>query len=297
MKLKKVIFWVVAVVISLAAMVYQRMTGPTYPKKYTFMYQGEEYRFSLPRSNNGRPGDYPVEIELPGTFSADLVWRLFPTDNPWDTLAMEREGDTLQAGLPHQPPAGKIEYHVVLTADGNPVDMQEAENVVFRFRGDVPAWALIPHVLMMILTVIWSTATIIFALANIPSYRKHMGVTIIFLLIGGFILGPIVQKYSFGQFWTGWPLGEDMTDNKVLFALIAFLIAWFLRKKSYGRWLAIAAALVMLAVYLIPHSMNGSELNIETGEVVTGSFMLVAAGNSRRRSNRSKHTGHAALPV
>jgi di/tricarboxylate transporter len=124
-----------------------------------------------------------------------------------------------------------------------------------------------------------------------------MGVTIIFLLIGGFILGPIVQKYSFGQFWTGWPLGEDMTDNKVLFALIAFLIAWFLRKKSYGRWLAIAAALVMLAVYLIPHSMNGSELNIETGEVVTGSFMILAAGTGRRRSNRSKHTGHAALPV
>jgi hypothetical protein len=297
MKLKKVIFWVVAVVISLAAMVYQRMTGPTYPKKYTFTYQGEEYRFSLPRSNNGRPGDYPVEIELPGTFSADLIWRLFPTDNPWDTLAMEREGDTLRAGLPHQPPAGKIEYHVELTADGNPVNMQEAENVVFRFRGDVPAWALIPHVLMMILTVIWSTATIIFALANIPSYRKHMGVTIIFLLIGGFILGPIVQKYSFGQFWTGWPLGEDMTDNKVLFALIAFLVAWLLRKKSYGRWLAIVAALVMLAVYLIPHSMNGSELDIETGEVVTGSFMLLAAGTRGRRSNRSKHSGHAALPV
>jgi hypothetical protein len=288
---------VVAVVISLAAMVYQRMTGPTYPKKYTFTYQGEEYRFSLPRSNNGRPGDYPVEIELPGTFSADLIWRLFPTDNPWDTLAMEREGDTLRAGLPHQPPAGKIEYHVELTADGNPVNMQEAENVVFRFRGDVPAWALIPHVLMMILTVIWSTATIIFALANIPSYRKHMGVTIIFLLIGGFILGPIVQKYSFGQFWTGWPLGEDMTDNKVLFALIAFLVAWLLRKKSYGRWLAIVAALVMLAVYLIPHSMNGSELDIETGEVVTGSFMLLAAGTRGRRSNRSKHSGHAALPV
>jgi len=297
MKLKKVIFWVVAVVISLAAMLYQRMTGPTYPKKYTFTYQGEEYRYSLPRSNNGRPGDYPVEILLPETFSADLIWRLFPTDNPWDTLAMERDGDTLRAGLPLQPPAGKIEYHVELTADGNPVDMPEAENVVFRFRGDVPAWALIPHVLMMILTVIWSTATIIFALANIPSYQKHMGVTIIFLLIGGFVLGPIVQKYSFGQFWTGWPLGEDMTDNKVLFALIAFMVAWFLRKKSYGRWLAIVAALVMLAVYLIPHSMNGSELDIETGEVVTGSFMLLVAGTRGRRLIRSKHSGHAALPV
>jgi len=161
-------------------------------------------------------------------------------------------------------------------ADGQLIDLHDNENVVIRFRGDVPAWALIPHVLMMILTVIWSTATIIFAFANIPSYKKHTGVTIIFLLIGGFILGPIVQKYSFGQFWTGWPLGEDLTDNKVLFALLAFLLAWFLRKKSYGKWLAIGAALVMLAVYLIPHSMGGSELDRESGEVVTGSLMFLA---------------------
>jgi hypothetical protein len=180
------------------------------------------------------------------------------------------------SSLPHQPPAGKIEYHLELRANGDPVNLDEKENVVIRFRADVPAWALIPHVLMMILTIIWSTATIIFALANIPSFKKHMGVTIIFLLIGGFILGPVVQKYSFGQFWTGWPLGDDLTDNKTLFALIAFLVAWFLRKKSYARWLAIAAALVMLAVYLIPHSMGGSELDRETGEVVTGSVVALA---------------------
>ena len=234
---KKTIFWILAVVVSLAAMVYQRMTGPTYPKKYEITHQGKEYSFDLPRSNNGRPGDYPVEVELPESFSAILVWRIFPTENPWDTLEMSREG------------------------------------VVIRFRGDVPAWALIPHVLMMILTIIWSTATILFALAAMPSFKKTMGVTIIFLLIGGFVLGPIVQKYSFGQFWTGWPLGEDLTDNKVLAALIAFLVAWFLREKSYGRWLAVAASLVMLAVYLIPHSMNGSELDPTTGEVVTGSLL------------------------
>ena len=282
MKRKKALFWVIAVVISLAAMVYQRMTGPTYPKKYSITYQGEEHRFNLPRSNNGRPGDYPVRIILPQAISGDLIWRLFPSDNPWDTLTMVRQGDTLSASLPKQPPAGKIEYHLELKENGIPVDLHEEENVVFRFRGDVPAWALLPHVLMMILTVIWSTATIIFALANIPSYQKHMGVTIIFLLIGGFILGPIVQKYSFGQFWTGWPLGADMTDNKVVFALIAFLIAWFLRRKSYGKWLAIVAALVMLAVYLIPHSMNGSQLDLETGEVITGSLMLLTAGTGRR---------------
>ena len=275
MKHKKVLFWVLAVVISLAAMFYQRMTGPTYPKKYEVTYQNEEYRFSLPRSNNGRPGDYPVRIQLPESFSANLIWRLFPTENTWDTLAMERKGDTLSTVLPHQPPAGKIEYHLELMADGQVIGMEDDTNVVIRFRGDVPAWALLPHVLMMILTVIWSMATILFALANLPQYKKYTGITILFLFLGGFILGPIVQKFSFGQFWTGWPLGEDLTDNKTLFAMVAFLVAWFLRKKSYSRWLSIGAALVMLAVYLIPHSMNGSELDVESGEVVTGTLLFL----------------------
>jgi hypothetical protein len=279
-KLKKVLFWVLAVALSIAAMVYQKMTGPTYPKKYEVAYQNEEFSFSLPRSNNGRPGAYPVEVELPEDFSANLVWRLFPSENPWETVVMERQGDLLSTSLPHQPPAGKIEYHLELMAGGELIDLHEGENVLIRFRGDVPAWALIPHVLMMVLTVIWSMATIIFALANMPDYKRYIGMTLIFLIIGGFILGPVVQKFSFGAYWTGWPLGDDLTDNKTIFALFAFVLAWFLRNKSYGKWLAVGAALVMMVVYLIPHSMNGSELDVESGEVVTGSLIFLL---SKRR--------------
>ena len=275
MKTKRILLWVAAVVVSLASMVYQRMTGPSYPKKYEINVDGTDYSFSLPRSNNGRQSDYPVRIELPEEFSAKLIWRVYPTDNTWDTLDMVRDQETLSASLPLQPPAGKIEYHLSLYHRGVPLDLHEKFNVVIRFRGDVPAWVLLPHVLMMVLTVIWSTVTILFALTKLP-YHRLMGTTIIFLIIGGFILGPLVQKYSFGQLWTGWPLGEDMTDNKVLAALVAYLLAWFLRKKSYGRWLAVFAALVMLAVYLIPHSLRGSELDPETGEVITGSLMALA---------------------
>jgi hypothetical protein len=191
-----------------------------------------------------------------------------------------RKGEILSTSLPHQPPAGKIEYHLELMAGGELIDLHEGENVLIRFRGDVPAWALIPHVLMMVLTVIWSMATIIFALANLPNYKRYIGMTLIFLIIGGFILGPVVQKFSFGAYWTGWPLGDDLTDNKTMFALIAFVLAWFLRNKSYGKWLAVGAALVMMVVYLIPHSMNGSELDVESGEVVTGSLLFLL---SKRR--------------
>jgi hypothetical protein len=271
---KKVIFWVLAVVISLGTMVYQRLTGPTYEKDYKISYSGVDYKFELPRSH-GRDSDCPVEIELPEQFEGTIIWRQYPTENPWETFQMIRKNGTLTTSLPQQPPAGKLEYHLELIADGTPIDLGESENVVVRFRDSVPAWAMIPHILLMVLTVIWSTATIFFALANLPAYKRYVGITIILLIAGGFIFGPIVQKYSFGQFWTGWPIGEDLTDNKVLFALIPFVVTWFLRKKSYSRWLAIASALIMLAVYLIPHSMNGSELDPETGEVITGGIILL----------------------
>jgi hypothetical protein len=272
MKLKKILFWVLAVIIACSAMVYQRMTGPTYPKDYRITYQGNDYKIQLPRSHGGETG-CRVELELPAEFEGRIIWRKYPSEQPWDTLIMERMEGMLTASLPNQPPAGKLEYHLELTADGKKFGLGDTENTVIRFKGDVPAWALIPHVLLMALTVIWSTAVIFFAAANIPSYRKHVGINLALLILGGFIMGPVVQKFSFGQFWTGWPLGGDLTDNKVLFALIPFLAAWFLRKKSYGRWLAILAAAVMLVIYLIPHSLQGSELNPETGEIVTGSLL------------------------
>ncbi len=76
--------------------------------------------------------------------------------------------------------------------------------------------------------------------------------------------------------------------------MIAFVAAWFLRKKSYGRWLAILAALVMMVVYLIPHSMNGSELDVETGEVVTGSLILLL---SKAKITQQTQQEHAKIPV
>jgi hypothetical protein len=39
------------------------------------------------------------------------------------------------------------------------------------------------------------------------------------------ILGPVVQKFAFGEYWTGFPFGTDLTDNKTLIAFIGWIIA------------------------------------------------------------------------
>ena len=95
--------------------------------------------------------------------------------------------------------------------------------------------------------------------------------TSIFLFFGGMILGPVVQKFAFGEFWTGIPFGIDLTDNKTLIAMIAWLLAlWKAKNEKSGRYWVIAAAIILLAVYSIPHSTLGSELNYETMEIGQG---------------------------
>jgi hypothetical protein len=88
--------------------------------------------------------------------------------------------------------------------------------------------------------------------------------TIGLLLLGGFLFGPIVQKYAFGNFWTGVPFGYDLTDNKTLIALLAWLLAlWSLRGGRSARGFVVAAAVIMLVIFLVPHSLLGSELRYD----------------------------------
>lgn len=284
--IKKTLFWGLAILITIGAAVYQRMTGPTHPLDLKFSVDTETYKFTLPRSH-GEETDCLIEIALPEEYSGEVVYRRFPTNDSWDTIRLHRIDNNLVAFLPQQPPAGKLEYHINLRKKGTDIDLGQEENIVIRFKGSVPNWALIPHVLFMFLAMLWSNATGLQAAANIKSYRRNAVVALVLLVIGGLILGPIVQKYAFGAYWTGWPFGEDLTDNKVLAAVIIWLAAILLNRNKERRWMIIVAALFLFLIYMIPHSMRGSELDFETGQVITGITALLAIQRRNIFRNRT----------
>ena len=280
--IKKTLYWTLVVIVTLGASVYQRMTGPTYPVDVTVASGNDRYTFELPRSHGGET-DCPIILDLPMQFEGEVIYRRFPVEEQWDTLILGRVDERLVASLPHQPPAGKLEYHLDLEADGSPVKMDLGENIVVRFKGAVPAWALVPHIFFMFFAMLWSNATGIQAAVYIKSYKRNALVTVILFVVGGLILGPIVQKYAFGAYWTGWPFGEDLTDNKVLLSALIWVAALLLNRKKERRWIVILAALTLFAIYMIPHSMRGSELDYESGEVVTGTLLLLTIfpGNNK----------------
>ena len=86
-------------------------------------------------------------------------------------------------------------------------------------------------------------------------------------------MGPLVQKYAFDELWTGVPFGWDLTDNKTLIAFIAWVIAYLFNRKQESRYWVVAAMVVTLVVFSIPHSLFGSQLDPETGKIIQGAIL------------------------
>jgi hypothetical protein len=265
--------WVLAIVITLASAVYQRVTGPTYPVRGKADLSGSPVSYELPRSHAGA-GDQPVTVSVPDTtISGSLIWRRYKTDAPWTHQRLVRIRDDLTGALPHQRPAGKIEYHIELAKNDNRLMIPEDVNVVIRFKGDVPAVVLVPHVLLMFLGMLMSTRAGLEALVRGRRMALYALLAAAFLFAGGTIYGPIVQKHAFGTFWTGFPVGLDLTDNKTLISLgiwvIALAAVW---KDSKPRWWVVAASVSTLVIFMIPHSLHGSELKYAGGSSRTAPY-------------------------
>lgn len=269
--LNKILLWALALLITLSAAVYQRLTGPTYPISNTITVASQQIDYTLPRSHGGSD-DLPVVIPISDTaITAELVYKRFKTADEFTRIPMTRKGDSLTASLPNQPPAGKLEYYIHISAGTRQVSIPQDKTVIVRFKGAVPDAVLIPHVFFIFLAMLWSTRTGLEALRNRGETLTLTKQTVLLLLVGGMIMGPIVQKFAFGEFWTGVPFGWDLTDNKTLIAFIGWLIAlWQHRRYKYPRIWVLLAAVILIGIFTIPHSAMGSELDYGTGEIKTG---------------------------
>lgn len=177
---------------------------------------------------------------------------------------MSSEG-ILSTELPNQPPAGKLLYRVALFRGDEVAIIPGDEPLVIRFKGEVPLMILIPHIIAMFASMLLAARAGLEFFGRESHLERLVYWTIGFLIVGGFIFGPIVQQYAFGALWTGWPFGTDLTDNKTAIALLAWIVVGFaLNKSKKPRAWALLASIITFAVFLIPHSLLGSEYEYKT---------------------------------
>ena len=259
---KSIWLWVIAFVLTALTAVYQRLTGPTYPIIGEAVINNGVINYKLDRTHGG-VGDHLIEIKVDDeTIYGELVWKRYKTNDEWTATEMIRENEKLVAFLPHQPPAGKLVYHIIIQKDDEAVTLPSSGEVIIRFKGDVPVAFLIPHIIFIFGAMLLSTRTGLEYFNEGKKFKPLTILTFIFVIIGGFILGPIIQYYAFGEFWTGFPFGHDLTDNKILIGFIGWLIALIAlyKFKNPKRWI-VFASILMFIIFLIPHSVLGSELD------------------------------------
>ena len=257
-----IILWVAAVVFTLLLVVYQRVTGPTHPLNGKKTVGTEKVAFRFLRSyDTGK--DAPVNVSVANkAVTGKLVYKRYKSYDEWTEKEMQRNGKgELTASLPSQPPAGKMMYLVKLYLNGEEIVMTP-EPVILRYKGAVPPAILVPHIFFMFFSLLFGIRVGFEALFRRKDTLFYTGFTLVTFVIGGLILGPIVQKFAFGAYWTGWPFGHDLTDNKTAFVFIFWLVAWLvLRKNRENKVWPLIATVMMILVYVIPHSALGSEID------------------------------------
>jgi hypothetical protein len=272
--LKSILWWIFAIFFTIAMARYQKMTGPTYPISGKTTLNGNEIKYKLIRTAEN-DSDAELAFHVPDSSITGLItYKRYKSLDSLTTEPLTRKNDTLFFMMPKQPAAGKMMYEIILSSGTQQVKLnaKNDEFVVMRFKGPVPLSVLIPHVLFMFLGLLFSTRTAIEALIKGARTYKLALWTLGLIIVGGLILGPIVQKYAFGAYWTGWPFADgvsfnlfamgDLTDNKTLVMVIAWVLAILkLRKDPTNKFWPAFAAVMVLIVYLIPHSMLGSEID------------------------------------
>lgn len=268
--MKKILIFSLALIITLSAAIYQRLTGPTHPKRVIYTIDSVEYKSKLIRSGESDK-DTKITLHLPLNAIATLHYKRFKINEEFTSVPFFAVDEYKQeAYLPKMPAAAKLEYFIEIL-DGSHTKFLFKENpLTIRYKNPVPDWIIIPHILIMFIAMLFSNLTGLQAVFKIPSYKRNITVSIVLLFVGGFILGPIVQKYAFGAYWTGFPFGNDLTDNKTLIAIATWLVAYFINRKHDRPSIVIFAAIITIVVFSVPHSLLGSELDYNSGKVVTG---------------------------
>ncbi|MBU1706915.1 hypothetical protein KKB28_03255 [bacterium] len=264
-KIQSLALWILALVITLSIAVYQRKTGPTYPIDGEAQLSGAPVSYVFLRSHGGEGGALVEVVVEDGETEGVLVWRRYPTKENWTEVRMHRELNKLVSEIPHQPPAGKVEYYVNLERGDAKLMLPADRAVVLRYKGAVPAGVLVPHILLMFMAMLFAARAGLEALRKGANTRFYVAGAAGLTLVGGMILGPVVQNYAFGAFWTGVPFGWDLTDNKTLIAMVGWVIAFIAtRRNPPARIWVLGASLLMFVIFMIPHSTLGSQLDYST---------------------------------
>lgn len=199
-----------------------------------------------------------------------------------EAVTIPGQGLTYRVSVPNQGRGTEFSYWFQLEdASGRKLAVIPAvekkatpEQLWFRFEGARSMTLLIIHILFMFggfLFIVLAFFTVWEDLSRddikIRLGKQSLWATVI-LFVGTFPIGIWLEYQVYATYWTGIPLGRDITDSKGLVVFVIWLFMTYLLKGSalksnprkdligpaLARWVVILGILLTLTLYLVPHS-------------------------------------------
>lgn len=266
--LRNILYIIASLFICIFLAFFQRVTGPTYPVKGEIKKDDIHFNYKFPRSCEIAQKKCVVKIESKRDLGFHLLYKRYKVDEDFKKIDFKMGDNHFFAMIDDQyKPASKIEYNVYYKVNNETFKINQ-KPIILRFKGKVNRFIIILHVFFMFLSLTLISYLFITALIEKKYSRVVFWINYLAMFLGGFILGPLLQKQAFGVWWSGFPFGYDMTDNKTLFSFLFWSYsAYQLYMKKDIRKYIIVSSIVSLISYLIPHSLFGSEYDYYKSEL------------------------------
>lgn len=191
------------------------------------------------------------------------------------TIEMQVADGHCFAEIPTMKRGTRIEYFIEARGDNDLAlrvpSIDKGFKLVFKARPQ-PA-LLISHIALMILSLALFMSSAFLAFTAIrrrrtsPAIARAGFVGLVLFTISAIPLGMVVAYQTFGTPWSGFPVGDDLTDNKSLAIIIYFTVSSVLYRGSLFKndpsrdrlpikampWIYLFGTIFTLTMFALPH--------------------------------------------
>jgi hypothetical protein len=286
----KILRYAAAIIITIVLLIIARNLSPG--KSTVFNGRLRELtaeHATVPKIIDGKLTRVAIKIDNPGrkTISVKLRWKSaagnLDNEDQYNMMPMlfDDSAKNYTAQLPLFSKGEKIFYFIEILGETGEqlIRLPQAKDapVKVKYEGVVPLYILVPHVLLMFVAIYFATLAVIDAFGIITGNgrlafmaKNYLWATLA-VFFGGYPFGWGMNYFAFGMIWEGIPFGWDFTDNKtqIILLYLIFLCLSSLGALSKGKWkdnysertlgwMGIVGYLLVLAIYIIPHSIQFS---------------------------------------
>ena len=176
-----IFLWVLAVIITVASIYYQRITGPTYAKSGNIIYSGKQINYKLERSGLTTESTQVKILTEDPNIKGTLIWKGYNSKEDEQGITMKFENGFLIGELPKKDMAAtKLQYYIKLSSEKTNNQNVESfgyipdkNGVVIRFRDNVPFYILILHIVFIFAFELLTLKTAMEFFRKEPNYKIY----------------------------------------------------------------------------------------------------------------------------